>query len=160
MFVYGLVIVFGLILLVVPGIILGLMWALTVPVAAIENTGLLDSLNRSAELTKGGRGRVFVIYLLFALLFYAVIMAWMLPVMMVIGLAARSHQAVGIPLWTQIAFPVGSFFSQCLAGPLMTIGLSLLYYDQRVRKEAFDLQHMMATLDGTPLVGTAPAVGV
>jgi hypothetical protein len=42
----------------------------------------------------------------------------------------------------------------------MTIGLSLLYYDQRVRKEAFDLQHMMATLDGTPVVGTAPAVGV
>jgi hypothetical protein len=42
---------------------------------------------------------------------------------------------------------------------LMTIGFSLLYYDERVRKEAFDLQHMMATLDD-PQGGTVPAVGV
>jgi hypothetical protein len=41
----------------------------------------------------------------------------------------------------------------------MTIGLSLLYYDQRVRKEAFDLQHMMATLDDAQLGGTVPVVG-
>jgi hypothetical protein len=32
----------------------------------------------------------------------------------------------------------------------MTIGLSLVYYDERVRKEAFDLQHMMASLDAAP----------
>jgi hypothetical protein len=43
-------------------------------------------------------------------------------------------------------------------GPLMTIGFSLLYYDERVRKEAFDLQLMMSTLDGAqPEV--APALG-
>lgn len=150
----------GFVLLIVPGVILGLMWALTIPVAVIEDTGLGDSLSRSAELTKGARGRVFVIYVLFVVLIWAIYMAWMFPVMLVVGLAARSHQVVGIPLWAQIALPVGSFFSQCLAGPLMTIGLSLLYYDQRVRKEAFDLQHMMATLDGTPLAGAAPAVGV
>ena len=149
----------GLVLLIVPGIILALMWALTIPVAVLEDTGLGDSLSRSAELTKGSRGRVFVIYLLFAVLFYAFYMAWMFPVLLMIGLAAQKHHAAGVPLWAQIAIPVGNFVSQCLAGPLMTIGMSLLYYDQRVRKEAFDLQHMMATLDGPTLDGTAPAVG-
>jgi hypothetical protein len=149
----------GFVLLIVPGVILGLMWALTIPVAVIEDTGLRDSVNRSAELTKGSRGRVFVVYLLFLVLLYALYMAWMFPILMVIGLAARNHHIVGAPLWSQIAIPVGSFFSQCLAGPLMTIGLSLLYYDQRVRKEAFDLQHMMATLDQSTLEGTVPAVG-
>lgn len=148
----------GLVLLIVPGVILALMWALTIPVAVIEDKGLRDAVNRSAELTKGSRGRVFVIYILYVVLIYAIYMAWMVPVLAVTGISARAHHTLGVPLWTQIAIPLGSFLSQCLAGPLMTIGFSLLYYDQRVRKEAFDLQHMMATLDATTLDGPATAV--
>ena len=145
---YGIGIGVGLILLIIPGIILGLMWALTIPVAVLEDTGLRDSVNRSAQLTKGARGRVFVIYLLFLILLYAAYMVWMIPLFAIIGAMSRGHaNPAGAILWTQITFPVGVFLSQCLVGPLMTIGLSLLYYDQRVRKEAFDLQHMMAALD-------------
>jgi len=156
---YGIGVGIGFVLLIVPGIILGLMWALTIPVAVLEDTGLRDSVNRSAELTKGSRGRVFVIYILFAIMLWILYLAWMFPVVLIVGLAAQKHHVVGVPLWTQIAIPVGSFISQCLAGPLMTIGFSLLYYDQRVRKEAFDLQHMMATLDDAKLGGTAPVIG-
>jgi hypothetical protein len=156
---YGIGVGIGFVLLIVPGIILGLMWALTIPVAVLEDTGLRDSVNRSAELTKGSRGRVFVIYILFAIMLWILYLAWMFPVVLIVGLAAQKHHVVGVPLWTQIAIPVGSFISQSLAGPLMTIGFSLLYYDQRVRKEAFDLQHMMATLDDAKLGGTAPVIG-
>ncbi len=140
----------GLVLLIVPGIILALMWALTIPVAVIEDTGLRDSVNRSAELTKGHRGRVFVLGLLVIVLWYAIFMAWEVPIFAVVGMMARGHRLVSIPLWTQLAIPVGSFISQCLVGPLMTIGFSLLYYDERVRKEAFDLQLMMSNLDNAP----------
>jgi hypothetical protein len=137
----------GFALLIVPGIILLLMWAVTIPVAVIEDKGLRDSVSRSAELTKGHRGRVFVIYFLFLVLIYAVYLAWQIPILAVMGTMVRRHGPTAVPLWTQIALPLGNFLSQCLVGPLMTIGLSLLYYDERVRKEAFDLQHMMATLD-------------
>jgi len=156
---YGIGVGVGFVLLLVPGIILALMWALTIPVAVLEDKGLRDSVNRSAELTKGHRGRVFVIYFLFLVLFYAVYMAWEIPIFAMIGLMSRGQRMAAVPLWTQIAFPLGSFLSQCLVGPLMTIGFSLLYYDERVRKEAFDLQHMMATLDDGSS-GTAPAVSV
>lgn len=149
----------GFVLLVVPGIILLLMWALTIPVAVLEDTGLRDSVSRSAELTKGHRGRVFVIYLLFLVLIYAAYLAWELPVFATIGVMSRGRGALTIPLWTQFVIPVGNFVSQCLVGPLMTIGLSLLYYDEKVRKEAFDLQHMMTALDG-PKEGALPASGV
>lgn len=148
----------GFVLLIVPGIILALMWALTIPVAVIEDTGLRDSVNRSAQLTKGHRGRVFVIGLLFLVLFYAVVMIWEVPVLAVIGVMARSHRIVGIPLWSQIALIAGTFISQSLVSPLMTIGLSLMYYDERVRKEAFDLQHMMSILDSAP-PSIVPAIG-
>ncbi len=156
---YGIGIGVGLILLIIPGIILALMWALTIPVAVLEDKGLRDAVSRSAELTKGHRGRVFVVYALFLVLTYAVYAVWMIPIFAVIGLMSRGHGAHSVPLLTQIVFPLGTFLTQCLVGPLMMIGMSVLYYDERVRKEAFDLQHMMATIDNAQ-AGPVPAVGV
>ena len=140
----------GLVLLILPGIYLALMWALTVPVAVLEDKGLRDSVERSAQLTKGHRGRVFVVYLLFVILTYAVYMAWEIPILAFVGVFARAKHAAELPMWSVIAVQIGSFLSQCLVGPLLTISFSLFYYDERVRKEAFDLQHMMATLDRGP----------
>jgi hypothetical protein len=37
----------------------------------------------------------------------------------------------------------------------MTIALSLVYYDERVRKEAFDLEHMMQQMDRTAATRSA-----
>lgn len=146
----------GLILLIVPGIILALMWSLTIPVAVIEDKGLRDATSRSAELTKGSRGRIFMIYFLFFVLMYIVILLWEIPILAFLGLFVRSHRPMtALPIWSQIAFPVGSFLSTCLVSPLATIAFSLVYYDQRVRKEAFDLQLMMSTLDGAQ--GGTPA---
>jgi hypothetical protein len=136
---------------VVAAIVFILAWAITVPVAVLEDTGFFESLRRSADLTKGSRGRVFVIYFLFLILFYVVIMAWELPILYALGISMRSHNNVSnLLLWTRIAIPVCTFLSTSLVAPLMTIGLSLLYYDLRVRKEAFDLEHMMASLDSGP----------
>jgi hypothetical protein len=56
----------------------------------------------------------------------------------------------------QVASLVATFLSVCLVGPLATIAFSLVYFDERVRKEAFDLQLMMTTLDASALQG-APA---
>jgi len=148
----------GFVLLIVPGIILALMWAVTIPVAVLEDKGLRDSTSRSAELTKGNRGRIFMIYFLYFVLIYIVYVLWEVPILIALGVFARGARPMTVmPVWTQIAFPVGAFLSQCLVGPLITISLSLVYYDQRVRKEAFDLQHMMSTLDGAPGETTAPS---
>jgi hypothetical protein len=37
-----------------------------------------------------------------------------------------------------------------LIAPLWTISVALIYFDIRVRKEAFDIELMMRELDGTP----------
>lgn len=149
----GIAVGIGFILLIVPGVILALMWSLTVPVAVLENKGMSESVSRSAELAKGDWGRIFVVYLLILILSIAVsaVIEW--PIVLLVQ-AARGTTAIGL---TQLAGAVANFISQCLVGPLMTIALSLIYYDERVRKEAFDLQLMMATLDG-PQAGAASAV--
>jgi hypothetical protein len=151
----GLMVGTGFVFLIIPGVILGLMWSLTVPVAVLEGSGLVQSLSRSKELTKGSRGEIFLIYILILALTYAIYLLVQGPVFYAIRLSMLArHGTGGLPVWTQVALPIGGFFARCLVGPLMTITFSLIYYDQRVKKEAFDLQHMMATLDSAQ--GDAP----
>jgi hypothetical protein len=117
----------------------------------LENKGIGDAMSRSSELTLGNRGRVFVIWLLFVVLNIG--FSWLLhwPIEVAAGVSTRValHHAA-------VASLVATFVSVCLVGPLATIAFSLVYFDERVRKEAFDLQLMMGTLDAPALQG-APA---
>ncbi len=135
----------GLILLVVPGIILFLMWSLTIPVVVLEDADLFEALRRSRELTAGHRGRVFVIIFLFAVLTYMFMMLWEVPLLAMLmkgGVQSMQHRITN-PAFT-IATNGMTFVTQALLAPLMTIAFSLMYYDERVRKEAFDIQLMMS----------------
>jgi len=146
----------GFLLLIVPGVILILKWSLTIPVAVLEDKGLRDATARSSQLTKGNRKRIFIIYVLFFAFAYAVTLLWEVPLGVVIGVNLRAH-ARNLPALIQLVSVFGSFITNCLVGPLLTIALSLVYYDERVRKEAFDLQLMMATMNApqSGTVGTA-----
>jgi len=53
---------------------------------------------------------------------------------------------------------LASFVSGVLVGPIATIALSLMYYNLRVRKEAFDIQHQLSTMSANPTLGTPSAV--
>lgn len=53
---------------------------------------------------------------------------------------------------------IGSFLSTSFVGPLLEIAFTLIYYDERVRKEGFDLQLMMSNLENAaPAAATVPA---
>lgn len=142
----GLAVGIGLLLLVVPGVILGLMWSLTIPVAVLESKGMSDAVSRSQELTKGHRGRIFLIWFLFAFLSFTIAALFQWPILY--GVATYTRGNPSSLAWVQVSSAVTTFISQCLVAPLATIALALVYYDERVRKEAFDLELMMATLDG------------
>ncbi|MDA0338892.1 MAG: hypothetical protein O2910_03490 [Proteobacteria bacterium] len=58
----------GTLLLVVPGIILMTMWAVAIPAAVLERPGVIASITRSAELTKGNRWQVFGLYVVYAVI--------------------------------------------------------------------------------------------
>jgi hypothetical protein len=145
----GINVAVGLLLLIVPGVLMALKWSLAIPVTVLEHTGGSATLSRSAALTHGGRLRILAIYFLFVVLTYIFYSLWEIPILLAAGLFTPRGLAAGMPAWTQIALPVGGFLTQSLIGPLLTIALSLVYYDQRVRKEAFDLVHMMSLLDET-----------
>jgi hypothetical protein len=152
------VVFFGCIALIVPGVLLFLMWSLAVPAKVLENKGIFEAMSRSMDLTKGNRGRIFVIWILFIVLSIGV--SWLLswPILFAAGASSRGALLRGAAQW-QIASDVANFIAQCLVGPLATIAFSLVYYDERVRKEAFDLQLMMTSLDAPALPVTPAQAG-
>lgn len=144
----------GLLLLVVPGVILGLMWALTIPVAVLEDTGLGDSLSRSRYLTEGHRFRVLAIFLLYFALVFALELGFLGPIGAVMAVKGKAAIAAAAQIIT-IATIVLAYLIQCLVTPILTISLSLMYYDERIRKEAFDIQIMMTALGGGAIESAA-----
>jgi uncharacterized membrane protein len=83
--------VLGFLLLIVPGIILGLAFELIYPMAALENRGPVEILKRSYNLTSGYRWRILGAGIIFGLL--CMIVA--IPVTFSIGLLA----VAGIQFW-------------------------------------------------------------
>ena len=123
-------------------------YALAVAACVVEDIGVRPSLKRSAFLSKGSRSRILAVYFVFGVL------AWIFGAALgalAQGLAFLVHNAVAriVPVF------LASFIAGSLTGPLATIGISLVYYDERVRKEAFDLQLMMASLE-PPAQGPVP----
>ncbi len=143
----GIGIAVGLVLFVIPGIILFLMWALAIPVAVLEDAGLGESLSRSRQLTAGHRFRVFAIYLLYFALVFALEFGLLVPLGAVIGMKGGGAAGASalLPVISVLS-AVLSYVIECLVTPILTISLSLMYYDERVRKEAFDIQLMMSAL--------------
>jgi hypothetical protein len=124
-----------------------LAWSLVVPVTVLEGGGLRATMRRSRTLTAGRRGRIFGIYLLIFLLTYAVGILFQTPYFILAGVGVFSRH-VNHGSLTIIVSAVGSFLSTSFVGPLLEIAFTLIYYDERVRKEGFDLQLMMSNLEG------------
>jgi hypothetical protein len=129
-----------------------LAWALVIPVTVIEGGGFRTTLRRSRSLTTGRRGRIFITYALVALLTWVVSILCQTPFYsMVEWRIFRPHHASSMAI---VVSALGQFVSTSLVGPLMTIAFTLIYYDERVRREGFDLQLMMSTLENASLSST------
>jgi hypothetical protein len=124
---------------------LALRYAVSIQALVLENLGVLASIRRSVHLTRGRRGQVFVAMLLAfiismvgSMVFY---MPFYIPTMIMIS---RNHV---VPSWLSLLSSMAAAIGSSITGPIFMIVLVLCYYDTRVRKEAFDLQFMMASLD-------------
>jgi hypothetical protein len=145
----------GIIVFIVPCIIFVCRASVAVPVAMLEDLGAVRSLERSMQLTKGHAGQIFLIFLMVACLSYVALLLFQAPFMAVAVSAAAAHQPPSFGV--QILQYLSAFVSQVLVGPIATIAFSLMYYNLRVRKEAFDIQHLMASL-GPSTSPNAPSV--
>jgi hypothetical protein len=136
----GLVVGFGYVLLVIPGIYLTCRLLVCVPAALIENRGPRESLSRAFDLTRDNAGRAFVVILLSVVLTYAASALLVIP--FTIATLTAAHDPSKLRLYAALT-QVSATVAGVLVTPVALIATSIFYYDLRVRKEGFDLEFMM-----------------
>ncbi len=122
-------------------------YALAVPAAVVENLPARQAMRRSRFLSDGSKGRIFGIYALTILM--SVILGSVLEAPILFGhniFTAAGQKSM--TLASHVLLQLAQFAGTALAGPIATIAMAVVYYDQRVRKEAFDLQIMMQAIGG------------
>jgi len=133
-------------LALVYGVWMSLRYSLAVPACVVEDLPAAGAIKRSIDLSQGSRGRIFVL----GLLVYAVRM--LLGILFgfpLIALAVK-HPGQTLPLGWLTLQQIGVFVSSTLIGPIYSTGLTLFYYDQRIRKEGFDIEWMMQAAGLSP----------
>ena len=154
----GLVVVVAVIVLFIWAIRVYCSYQLAVPVCVLEKLKAVACLQRSRFLSKGkGVQRILLVLFLWVILTYALILVLSLPLFILGILSVVKHTpnlAIPLAIWQYLS----GFIASTLAGPILTIALALMYYDERVRKEAFDLQLMMEAIgQATPASSAAAA---
>jgi len=136
------------------GVFMSLRYSLAVPASVVENLATGKAIRRSVELSKGSLGRIFVLALLVGLIRLLLGLLFGFP-LIILGV---KHPGQAMPIHWLLLQQLGIFLSNALIGPIYAIGLTLFYYDQRIRKEGFDIEWMMQAAGLTPL--QAPELAV
>jgi len=108
----------GMILLIIPGLILALMWIVASPVMMAEDKGIIDSLKRSAELTKGSKRWIVLLFVVY------VILSSILGMLMIPFVFAGP-----------IAIMLVGLVVNTLTGAIQGTGIAAVYVDLRIVKE-------------------------
>ena len=101
--VVGILVFIGLIFFIIPGVILALMWAVSLPSLVVEDKGVFDSMSRSSELTKDNRMRILGVILIVIAIYIviAIVGALLTAAVPVVGIIALI--VVGVLAYPYIA---------------------------------------------------------
>jgi len=108
-------------------------YATTTPIVVLEDlSSSFDSFGRSWELTRGARGKVFLTWLVAWVIAYFIPQIIVSTMSLALGVVRNASMQ---PFFVVFASLIG-----IVLAPILPCALTLIYYDLRVRREAFDLQ--------------------
>lgn len=124
-------------------------------VMLVESQGVFAAIGRSASLASGNVKRFAALFCFTLVATYSALLLFYIPLNLYAWFEGISFfgDADAIPAWYQIANQVISQASFILLMPVWMIGLCLLYVDERVRHEGYDIELMAARS-----LGEIPAV--
>lgn len=133
----------ALLILVVPAILFAVVvvytrWLFAAPTVILEKLGPVQALRRSWRLVRGSTGRVFGITLLVGLI-TGILSAAVGALLSVVTQAGDDNLRL-------ILEQLAALLVAVLIQPISFIVVVLLYYDLRIRREAFDIEMLAATL--------------
>ncbi len=116
-------------------------------VMLVEGQGVFDAIGRSASLASGNVKRLAALFVFTLVATYSALALFYVPLgwyAYANGLEIFSSNPDAIPAWYQIASEVVGQLSLILLMPVWMIGLCLLYVDERVRHEGYDIELLAA----------------
>jgi hypothetical protein len=127
----GLGLFLGFMLLIVPGVILSVMWVVAAPAVVAEKRGIMESFQRSRDLTRGSRWMIFaiiVVYFIIAMILGMVVAG--------VGFAGAGALATGaaagrVSIGALILTPIVNVITYILS----SAGVASIYYELRTVKE-------------------------
>jgi len=136
---YGLAVVVGLVFLLVPGIYLGVRFLFVSQAVVIERASVGEAFRRSTALVRGSWWRVFAIGIVLYILVGILTILGSGLAQAVTHLGGSGDRALGTVI---------SAVVRILVTPIQLVALTLLYYDLRIRKEGFDIEHLARHMQG------------
>jgi hypothetical protein len=142
----GGVILLVIAILVAYALLMLLRVCLSFPSCVVEQAGAWTAFRRSFALSKGTRGRILLLYILGTALNQMLALGFTIPAFIVLafipGLQGAAHsQTLGM---IALFVAYGTYFAvRAFTKPIYGIALTLFYFDQRIRKEGFDIEWMM-----------------
>jgi hypothetical protein len=146
--------IFALLPAFVYGVVMGLRYALAVPACVVENLKARGAIRRSIELSQESRARIFVLWLLVAVIEFGLAI-----VTQGFFFVETFRHRMQLPVGYRILQQFVGFCTNTFVHPMLATGLTLFYYDQRVRKEGYDIEWMMQAAGMTiPAPGAPDAI--
>ncbi|MBK7932193.1 MAG: hypothetical protein IPK01_01600 [Acidobacteria bacterium] len=116
-------------------------------VMLVEGQGVASAVGRSASLASGNVRRLIALFSFTLVATYSALAILYVPLAWYAwgaGVEVMSFSTDLIPAWYEIAYNLIWQISLILLSPVWMIGLCLLYVDERVRSEGYDLELMAA----------------
>ncbi|HWT51919.1 MAG TPA: YciC family protein [Caulobacter sp.] len=142
--------ILGFTLLFVPGLILCVMWSVAVPALVMEKRGVLASLQRSRDLTRGHRWSIFGLLMVWFVISIVVSMV----VQAISGVTGASTTLAGAMAGSAAPLTAGvvmatllSAISSGLQGVIAAAGASSIYYELRTTKEGVAPDQLASVFD-------------
>lgn len=113
----------------------------------VEGRGVFAAIGRSVALARGNTWRLIVMFLFTFFASYSALLLLLIPlgwVGFLLGIDPFEMDASRLPAWYSISYQVVVQMSTILLAPVWMMGLSLLYVDERVRHEGYDIELLAA----------------
>lgn len=137
---WGMAVTVGFVMCIVPGILLSIMLFAFAPAVVLEEKGPVESLGRSRELAQGAWGTIFLTYVVLYVITQVPGTGLGVVFMGGVVFAAAVEMSEGALMGMTAAYYALTFVIAALTLPFMAGGITLMYYDRRIRTEALDLQ--------------------
>jgi hypothetical protein len=135
----------GWVMFLLPAMVVSLLFFAVVPVVMVEGASPLVALRRSVKLANRAPAPVFGLWAVLNVIVWGATLAGA-----VVGLFAASTFVLGQQGRVDAVSMTAASLAGGIAQPLAVIGMTLLYYDRRVRTEALDLAAVPAPVSAEP----------